>query len=202
MTVSPFLLRIIPGRRIPQKSPTHFVVARLSMFIIMFFDSLKSWKNPRPSSISYVPLWAQYRDNSANKTEDASSGIDDDENESLGRPLIKNSRHCFILFLSGLACGFLLAVVGLWLLHKQPTQTIFSIQEFSPASRRARCYPLRRRNCNGPNGTFIVPLTTVTFTEHSELFDRPSPETEAAWEALIPGKSFGNNLYSMYILRL
>lgn len=35
----------------------------------------------------------------------------------------------------------------------------------------------------------IVPLTTIEFTEHPELFDRPSPETDAAWDALMPSKS-------------
>ena len=90
--------------------------------------------NSSASSNKYEPLWAQDRDDSITKTEDVSSCVDDDQKESLGRLRLRNRHQSLIIFSLGLICGFMIAVVGLLILHNRRPEAISRVQEFAPTS--------------------------------------------------------------------
>ena len=104
------------------------------LLIVMFLSRLKEWRSSSSSSNKYEPLWAQDGDDSTTKTEDVSSCTDDDQKESLGRLRLRNRHQNPIIFSLGLICGFMLAVVGLLILHNRRAEAISRVQEFAPTS--------------------------------------------------------------------
>lgn len=147
------------GKRVPflpNFSVTTFPNPDFQPFSTMFSDFLRRLLPSRPSSPTYAPLRAP-------------QNREDDEKQDGDVPSQGTSSSArvtqYVHMVAGSLVGVFLTLLVLWAVDIQYIRVYRpTVKEFAPT----------------------MPLKTVVFDEHRELYGRPSAETNAAWDALMP----------------